>query len=365
MAAFGRQKSHGKIFPSETFNGFFQVEIWDKELGAGGMVGDLTDIDRSPIPLIVTGDLRRFVPVWENRKYAAPCEASCPTGIPVHDRWRLVREGRVDEAVDLALAYTPFPATVCGYLCPNLCMQSCTRQVSGMPAVDITQLGKASIEAKLPDLPPQSGKKIAVIGGGPAGISVAWQLRRKGHETIIYDMSETLGGKISSMIPQSRIPKEVVDKEIERIAMVIPQVHLRQKLKKDEVERLQDDYDFIVIAAGAQKPRILSVPGKERLIAANDFLAKAKSGKITVGKRVVIIGAGNVGCDVATEAHRLGAEDITLIDIQEPLSFGKERKEAEAVGQNSNGLVLPKKLPNMRSFCTPERFYQLILFLFP
>ena len=310
----------------------FRTDAWDKELGTGGMIGDLTDIDRSPIPLIVTGDLRRFVPVWENRKYAAPCEASCPTGIPVHDRWRLVREGRVDEAVDLALAYTPFPATVCGYLCPNLCMQSCTRQISGMPSVDITQLGKASIEAKMPDLPPESGKKIAVIGGGPAGISVAWQLRRKGHQTVIYDMSETLGGKISSMIPKSRIPKEVVDKEIDRIAKVIPHVHLQQKLKKEEVERLQDDYDFIVIAAGAQKPRILPVPGNERLITANDFLAKAKLEKTTVGKRVVIIGAGNVGCDVATEAHRLGADDITLIDIQEPLSFGKERDDAETVG---------------------------------
>lgn len=310
----------------------FRIDVWDKELGSGGMIGDLTDIDRSPVPLIVTGELRRFVPVWENRKYAAPCEASCPTGIPVHDRWRLVREGRVDEAVDLALAYTPFPATVCGYLCPNLCMQSCTRQISGMPSVDITQLGKASIEAKLPELPPESGKKIAIIGGGPSGISVAWQLRRKGHQAVIYDMSETLGGKISSMIPQSRIPKEVVDKEIERVAKVIPQVHLQQKLKKKEVERLQDDYDFMVIAVGAQKPRILPVPGKERLIPANDFLAKAKSENTKVGKRVVVIGAGNVGCDVATEAHRLGAEDITLIDIQEPLSFGKERDEAEAVG---------------------------------
>ncbi len=310
----------------------YRAEVWDKELGAGGLIGDLTDIDRSPIPLIVTGDLRRFVPVWENRKYAAPCEASCPTGIPVHDRWRLVREGRVDEAVNLALAYTPFPATVCGYLCPNLCMQSCTRQISGMPSVDITQLGKASIEARLPELPPDSGKKIAVIGGGPAGLSVAWQLRQKGHQTVIYDMSETLGGKITSMIPESRIPREIVDKELERIAKVIPRVNLRQKLQKEEMERLKDDYDFIVIAVGAQKPRILPIPGKERLIAANDFLAKAKSDKIKVGKKVVIIGAGNVGCDVATEAHRLGAQDITLIDIQQPLSFGKERDEAESVG---------------------------------
>lgn len=310
----------------------FKLDVWDKELGGGGMIGDLTSMDRSPIPLIVTGDLRRFVPVWENRKFAAPCEASCPTGIPVQDRWRLVREGRVDEAVDLALSYTPFPATVCGYLCPNLCMQSCTRQSASMPPVDITQLGKSSIDAKLPELPSLSGKKIAVIGGGPSGISVAWQLRKKGHEPVIYDMSEALGGKIGSMIPENRIPREVVEKELERIRQALPHVHLQQRLEKDELERFQYDYDFVVIAAGAQKPRMLPVPGKERMVTANDFLIKSKSGKVKVGKHVVIIGAGNVGCDVATEAHRLGAEDITLIDIQKPLSFGKERDEAEAVG---------------------------------
>ncbi len=310
----------------------FRKEVWDKELGFGGLIGDLTDLDRSPIGLVVTGELRRYVPVWENRKYAAPCEASCPTGIPVQDRWRLVREGRADEAVDMALAYTPFPATVCGYLCPNLCMQSCTRQISSMPSVDITILGKASVDAKMPEFPPESGKSIAVIGGGPAGISVAWQLRRKGHKAVIYDRSETLGGKISSMIPQSRIPKEVVEKELERVKKVLPHVHLRQNLKKDEVERMLYDFDFVVIASGAQKPRVIPVPGKERFVPANDFLAKSKAGKAKVGKRVVIVGAGNVGCDVATEAHRLGAEDITLIDIQEPLSFGKERQEAEAAG---------------------------------
>ena len=136
----------------------FREDVWDRELGKGGIVGDLTQVDRSPIPLITTGDLRRFVPVWENRKYAAPCEASCPTGIPVQERWRLVREGRMDEAVDLALAYTPFPATVCGYLCPNLCMTGCTRGISSMASVDVKQIGKASIKAGVPDLPPLSGK---------------------------------------------------------------------------------------------------------------------------------------------------------------------------------------------------------------
>lgn len=147
----------------------FHGSVWEKELGQGGLIGDLTDLDRSPIALITTGDLRRFIPVWENRKYAAPCEATCPTGIPVQERWQLVREGRVDEAVDLALTYTPFPASICGYLCPNLCMQACTRQSSAMAPVDVTQLGQASIDAKLPELPPESDKKIAIIGGGTSG----------------------------------------------------------------------------------------------------------------------------------------------------------------------------------------------------
>jgi len=310
----------------------FHQEIWDQELGKGGLIGDLTDLDSSPVPLITSGDLRRHVPVWENRKYVAPCEAGCPTGMPVQERWRLIREGRVDEAVDLALAYTPFPATVCGYLCPNLCMQHCTRSTLNMPAIDVMQLGRASIRAQLPELPSLSGRRIAVIGGGAAGLSVAWQLRQLGHEAVIYDMQRTLGGKIASLIPSSRIPEEVIGAELERMQKALPHVHLQQRLSREDVEQLKVDYDFVVVAVGAQKPRVIPIPGKEKLIPALDFLRECKRDDIEVGKRVVIIGAGNVGCDAAAEAHRLGADEITLIDIQEPLSFGKERKEAEAAG---------------------------------
>jgi NADPH-dependent glutamate synthase beta subunit-like oxidoreductase/glutamate synthase domain-containing protein 3/ferredoxin len=310
----------------------FHGSVWEKELGRGGLIGDLTDLDRSPIALITTGDLRRFIPVWENRKYAAPCEATCPTGIPVQQRWQLVREGRVDEAVDLALTYTPFPASICGYLCPNLCMQSCTRQSSAMAPVDVTQLGQASIDAKLPELPPVSDKKIAVIGGGPAGISVAWQLRQKGHQTVIYEMAKDIGGKISRVIPESRLPKEVMTKELKRVKEVLPHVHLQQPLKPGDVQQLREDFDFVVIATGAQKPRTLPIPGNERAVTALDFLKQAKANKARVGKHVVIIGAGNVGCDAAAEAHRFGGKVITLLDVQQPASFGKERQAAEAIG---------------------------------
>jgi len=310
----------------------FRESVWNRELGKGGLIGDLTEIDRSPIPLITTGALRRHVPVWENRKYLAPCEASCPTGIPVHDRWRLIREGSIDEAADMALSYTPFPAAVCGYLCPNLCMQACTRRAFDLAAVDVAQIGKASLRAGLPALPPLSGKRIAVVGGGPAGISVAWQLRLLGHEAVVYDLSDRLGGKIASVVPETRIPREVVSAELARIRKVIPQVHLQQRITREDIGRLREDFDFLVIATGATKPMMLPIPGEERTVSAFDFLVRAKTGGIKPGKRVVVIGAGNVGCDAATEAHRLGAQEITLIDIQEPASFGKERNAAEAAG---------------------------------
>jgi NADPH-dependent glutamate synthase beta subunit-like oxidoreductase/NAD-dependent dihydropyrimidine dehydrogenase PreA subunit len=310
----------------------YKREVWDKTLGQGGLVGDLTDIDRSLIPVITRGDLRRRVPVWENQKFSAPCQNACPSGIPVQDRWRMVREGRIDEAVDMALTYTPFPATICGYLCPNLCMQACTKQSAFLAPVDITRLGKASIDARMPDLPPLIGKKVAVVGGGPAGISIAWQLRRQGYEAVIYDNAAMLGGKIILAIPESRIPKAVVHAEIERIQEVIPHVHLQQKLSRQDFETLTADFDAVVIAAGAHKPRILDIPGKERMVDALSFLSSAKMGKLTVGKRVVIIGAGNVGCDVAAEAARLGAKHMILLDVQKPASFGKEREAAEAAG---------------------------------
>ena len=171
-----------------------------------------------------------------------------------------------------------------------------------------------------------------MLGGGPAGISVAWQLRMNGHKATVYDMAKTLGGKISSVIPSSRIPEEVITKELERVQSVIPHVNLQQRLTKKDIEQLLADYDILVVAVGARQPRMLPVPGKEKAIPALDFLAQAKEGKARAVRRVVIIGAGNVGCDVAAEAHRLGAREITLIDVQEPASYGAERKAAEEIG---------------------------------
>jgi len=310
----------------------FRKEVWDKNLGHGGLIGDLTRIDMSPVEVITRGELRRYVPLWENGKYLPPCQAHCPTGIPVQKRWELIRKGALEEAVDLALNYTPFPATVCGYLCPNLCMDHCTRQSMNWSPVDITQLGKSSLQAKPPRRAPETGKKVAVIGGGPAGLSAAWQLWIKGHDPAVFDSRERLGGKMTETIPESRIPEEVVSHELKRVADRVKWVHLPVMLGKNEFKKIRDDFDFVVIAAGAQKPRMLNVPGAGRAVTALEFLRRARKNDVAPGPQVVVIGAGNVGCDAAAEAYRLGAKEVTLIDIQEPASFGKERKAAEQAG---------------------------------
>ncbi|MBF0389510.1 MAG: FAD-dependent oxidoreductase [Desulfamplus sp.] len=319
--------------------GAFRQNVWDKELGKGGLIGDLQEVEPGTIPLIAKGDLRRMIPVWENAKYKAPCQANCPTGIPVQERWHLIRQGLVDEAAVMGLQYTPFPATVCGYLCPSPCMASCTKNLQYIPPVNVRLLGRAAENTEIPLTAPKSGKRVAVVGAGPGGISAAWHLTLKGHEATLFDESKEIGGKISSVIPNSRIPQETLQKELDRVKKLISDIRLEQKITPKNFQKIRQEFDYVIVAAGAKKPRMLPVSGIEFALSAFDFLSKAKQnqvglkdGKLKPCKKVVIIGAGNVGCDVATQAHRLGAESITLIDVQKPAAFGKEKEDAQEVG---------------------------------
>jgi NADPH-dependent glutamate synthase beta subunit-like oxidoreductase/Pyruvate/2-oxoacid:ferredoxin oxidoreductase delta subunit len=134
----------------------------------------------------------------------------------------------------------------------------------------------------------------------------------------------------------------VVEAELARIQEAIAHIHLQQKLTGSETEKLLADFDALVMATGAHRPRILDIPGKERMLDAHTFLKRAKAGTQSVGKKVVIIGAGNVGCDAAAQAARLGASELVLLDIQKPASFGKEREAAEAAGAQFRWPVFTK-----------------------
>ncbi|TKB10650.1 FAD-dependent oxidoreductase [Desulforhopalus sp. IMCC35007] len=311
----------------------FRNEHWVKALGGDPLRDLAPGLDRSPIGTIVTGDLRRKQPYWANAESAAPCTYYCPVHIPTVDRLRLIREGKLDEAYQMLLHYTPLPASVCGAVCPNLCMDNCSRRGVDT-AIDVQVLGQAVGTATPPPFAEPLGKKVAIIGGGPAGMNVAWQLALAGIESHIFEQDDMIGGKLAQVIPWERLSQAIWDEEVKRFLNTpYISVSLKTEMTRDKFSQLQKDFDYVVVAVGTHVPRRIAFPGNEKVLAALDFLKKAKSDKpLPVGKQVVVIGAGNVGCDVACEAYRLGADKVTLIDIQKPLAFGKEKEAAEALG---------------------------------
>jgi NADPH-dependent glutamate synthase beta subunit-like oxidoreductase/glutamate synthase domain-containing protein 3/Pyruvate/2-oxoacid:ferredoxin oxidoreductase delta subunit len=324
----------------------YREQVWNKAFGGGDPLRDLSpELDRSPIGTIVTGELRRRSPWWANSEAAAPCTYYCPIHIPTVDRLRLIREGKLDEAYELVLGYTPLPASVCGAVCPNLCMENCTRTgVDG--SIEMQILGRAVANFAAPAVAEPLGKKVAIIGGGPAGIASAWQLAIGGVEAHIFEKDSQIGGKLAQVVPWERLPQAIWDEEIKRF-LSMPNIHVHYETDMDtgKFQELRDEFDYVIIAVGTHQPRRLTFPGHEHVIPALDFLKEAKGiDSMNLGQEVVVIGAGNVGCDVACEAYRLGATKVTLVDIQKPLAFGKEKEAAEAFGAQFRWPVFTKEV---------------------
>ncbi len=146
-----------------------------------------------------------------------------------------------------------------------------------MTPVNVRLLGRAGQDLVKPEPAPASGKQVAVIGAGPGGISAAWHLALQGHEVTIIDGSDKIGGKIASLIPSSRIAQATLDAELDRVRELIPDIRLNQKITSREFLRLKNEFDFLVVATGAGKPRLLPVPGIEKAVSANAFLESAKT----------------------------------------------------------------------------------------
>jgi len=311
----------------------FRKNMWEREVGQGGIFAEYLDHELTLLPYITTGKDRRNKPVWANEKYAPPCAYACPTHIPTHKRTALIRQGRLQEALELVLQYSPLPATVCGEICPELCMQSCTRGQLDSP-INIDKLGSLSLDLPAPKKAEPTGHRIAVIGGGPAGMSVSWQLALKGHTVDLYEASDRLGGKIELCIPRERLPHQILEKEISRFNELGVNIFLNTRIDRDRFDEIYKGHEIVVIACGAHQPRRITFPGSEYAVSAYDFLRDINVGKRPdlKGKRVVVIGAGNVGMDVASEAFNLGAESVVAVDIQKPAAFGKEMEIARAKG---------------------------------
>ncbi len=311
----------------------FRNELWEPGVGDGGIFGEYLTHPQTVLPYVTTGEERRYKPLWHNKKYAPPCEYNCPSGIPTQKRAQLIRSNRLHEALNLVLQYSPLPATVCGEICPNLCMNACTRSVVDNP-LNIKELGRVSLEVEAPKPDKKTDKRVAVIGGGPGGLSAAWQLGLKGHSVDLYEAEEKLGGKIELCIPRERLPQEVLKKELSRFSEVGITVHTGKKVDKEVFDEIHKSHDAVVLACGAHKPRKMKCQGADDMVTAYDFLKGINLGNPPdlKGSSVVIVGAGNVGMDVAAQAFHCGASKVTAVDIQKPAAFGDELEIAESLG---------------------------------
>ncbi len=306
----------------------FRLHEWVK----GGIFADVAHDDFAVHNTLSTGLYRLRVPSWDNAKYAAPCEFNCPTGIPTQRRFDLIRQGKLDEAFQLELEYTPFPGSVCGSVCPNPCMDGCTRGSIDEP-IQIGDLGYRSAFLPVPKPAVQTGKKIAVIGGGVAGLSAAWQLARKGHSVTVYDEAAHIGGKLEQVIPRGRLAHELLEAELKRIESVGVKFVSNYKVDKEKFAQLRSASDAVIVATGGTKSRFFPWEGAERLTMGLEYLKAINRGeKPQTGKHVVVIGAGNSGMDTCRGAYEMGAETVVAVDVQKPAAFKEEIDYVESLG---------------------------------
>ena len=304
-------------------------------------------------------DTSHKCPTYVNR--TPPCQGSCPSGEDIRGWLDIVRgiekpaEGvsMQEYAFRRSTDANPFPS-VMGRVCPAPCQDGCNRnQVEDYVGINAVEqfIGDSALEMNLKfESGADTGKKIAVVGGGPGGLAGAYQLRRKGHAVTLFDNHKTLGGMMKYGIPGYRTPRDVLDGEINRIIEMGVEVKLDTWVGKDvTVEQLEKDYDAILWAVGAQAGRQLPIPGAEEApnaLTGVDFLEAFNDGRLQlVTEKVVVIGGGDTSIDVASVARRLGhITEINEKDRPENVVLGHTAHDvaSSAVRQGAEVMLLSR-----------------------
>ncbi len=287
----------------------------------------------------------------------APCKLACPAGIDIQGYISLVANGQYQEAIKLIKESNPLPL-VCGRVCPRFCEQKCRRNLVDEP-VAINFLKRFVADYDLnnghsyqPEMKTPTGHKIAIIGGGPAGLAAAYYLAIEGHSVTIFDANPALGGMLRYGIPEYRLPKQVLDKEIASITSLCQETLLNAALGKDfTIESLKKEgFQAIFIALGAQSSQKMKIEGEDSsgVLSGIGFLRNVILGKqMNLGNKVVVVGGGNTAVDAARTALRLNAGEVSIVyrrTRQEMPANSEEIEQAEIEGVKFILLAAPTKV---------------------
>ena len=285
-------------------------------------------------------------------KNPVPCVALCPAGVDVPGYIGLVKEGRCADAVRLIRKDNPFPSA-CAYICEHPCEARCRRNMVD-DAVNIRGLKRYAVDnaddVPQPSCAPATGKSVSVVGGGPGGLSAAYYLSLMGHKVTVYEKRKHLGGMLRYGIPNYRLPRAILEAEVESILSLGIEVHTGVNVGTDiTFDELQRNYDCLYIAIGAHTDKKTGIEGEDSkgVISAVELLRGIGDDEMPdfTGQNVVVIGGGNVAMDVTRSAIRLGAKKVTCVYRRRQADMTALNEEIEgAVAEGAELLTLQAPL---------------------
>ena len=347
----------------EVLDGEPSMKILDRIEGTAQVIVDTADcaIGIDAANLVLMG-LRGFRDDYEEHilhhrclgslKNPVPCVALCPAGVDIPGYIALISEDRCEDAVRLIRKDNPFP-TACAYICEHPCEARCRRNMVD-DALNIRGLKRYAVDqaGDVPQPKPAkaTGKSVAIIGGGPGGLSAAYYLALMGHKVTVYEKQKALGGMMRYGIPSYRFPREKLDGEIASILSLGIEVHTGVDVGTDvSFDELKQEYDCLYLSIGAHTDKKTGIEGEDSLgvVSAVELLRHIGDNEMPdfTGQNVAVIGGGNVAMDVTRSAIRLGAEKVTCVYRRRQEDMTAQAEEVEgAIAEGAEVLTLQAPL---------------------